>query len=77
MSEDTSYYDVGDISVIDIIRAKLTEEQYRGFLLGNIIKYSLRINHKGQEKADSGKISEYSMWLNESYYKVFEENQND
>jgi len=40
----SKYYDVGGIEVLDIIKAKLTNEQFRGFLLGNIQKYSLRCN---------------------------------
>lgn len=59
------YYDVGGISTIDIIRAKLTEEQYKGFLLGNIIKYNSRLNWKGEPQKDSEKLSMYSMWLQE------------
>lgn len=61
------HYDVGGISVIDIIRAKLTEEQYKGFLLGNIIKYSTRLNWKGESQKDADKLSEYSMWLGKAF----------
>lgn len=60
-----SYYDVGGVSTIDTIRAKLTNEQYEGFLLGNIIKYALRLNHKGQEEKDKKKLAEYAKWLEE------------
>ena len=78
MSSD-SYYDVGGITTIEIIRKKLTPEQYRGFLLGNILKYSSRINHKGNFVADSAKLNEYSLWLADDaaqltvYYKEDEE----
>jgi hypothetical protein len=41
------YYDKGGIQVLDVIRAKLTPEQYEGYLLGNAIKYRLRANFKG------------------------------
>jgi hypothetical protein len=67
MSTKNSYYDTGGIAVIDVIRAKLTPEQYQGFLLGNTIKYALRLNHKDQQIADSNKLAEYAVWLNESY----------
>jgi len=40
------YYDAGGIELIDIIRAKLTPEQYQGFLLGNALKYLCRCNWK-------------------------------
>ena len=58
-----NHYDAGGIKSLDVIRAKLTPEQYKGFLLGNVIKYSLRLNHKGQAKADAEKLCEYAYWL--------------
>ena len=58
-----SHYDAGGISTIDVIKNKLTKEQYEGFLLGNVIKYSLRLNHKGCKAADAAKMKEYSAWL--------------
>ena len=54
------YYDVGNIETLDIIQAKLTPEQYEGFLLGNMIKYSCRANFKDQKTRDIEKISFYS-----------------
>jgi hypothetical protein len=59
------HYDAGGISAIDVIRAKLTAEQFRGFLLGNVIKYALRFNHKGAPGKDSAKMVEYAAWLND------------
>lgn len=60
------YYDAGGIGVIEYIKAKLTKEQYIGFLLGNILKYSSRLQHKGDAKNDSKKLAVYSKWLEES-----------
>lgn len=40
------HYKVGGIETIDYIQAKLTPEQYKGYLLGNIIKYTSRFQHK-------------------------------
>ena len=53
------YYDHGGIEVLDIIKAKLTSDQYKGFLLGNVIKYSCRANFKGQMNRDIEKIDFY------------------
>lgn len=36
-----------DIEVIDIIRSVLSEEEFSGYCLGNIIKYILRADKKG------------------------------
>ena len=60
------YYDAGDIETIKIIKAKLTKEQYVGFLLGNVIKYSSRFNWKGCASQDCAKITKYSQWLGEA-----------
>jgi len=60
-----NYYDAGGIESLDIIRAKLTQEQYKGWLLGNIIKYSNRANFKGVFERDIEKINNYSQWLKE------------
>ena len=53
------YYGAGGFETLDIIKAKLTPEQYRGFLLGNIIKYSCRANHKGEFDRDIEKVRFY------------------
>ena len=54
MSTDpkSTYYDAGGIETMDIIRAKLTPEQFKGFLLGNSLKYLCRVNfkHSGWEQ---------------------------
>ena len=65
LDKNSSYYDVGDISVMDVIKAKLTPEQFEGFLLGNTIKYALRLNHKGCKDRDAVKLANYSKLLNE------------
>ena len=65
MSTDdkSTYYSAGGIETIAIIKAKLTPEQYRGYLLGNLIKYACRLNFKGQEARDAEKIAHYADWL--------------
>lgn len=57
------YYDAGGVEVLDVIIAKLTPEQYKGWLLGNIIKYSCRANHKGQFDRDVEKMKFYGTEL--------------
>ena len=66
MSQDekSKYYDAGGIETFRIIEAKLTQEQYEGFLLGNILKYSCRLNFKETDKGrEAEKIYNYSMML--------------
>ena len=57
------YYNTGGIEVINYIRAKLTPEQYKGYLLGNIYKYSGRAQYKGEYEKDITKMSQYVNWL--------------
>lgn len=63
VDKKSSYYDAGGIEVIGIIRAKLTPEQYVGFLLGNVIKYATRLMHKGTPERDAEKVQVYSKLL--------------
>ena len=57
------HYTAGGIETIDFIKAKLTKEQYEGYLLGNIIKYSSRMGLKGEAKIDAGKLHWYTKEL--------------
>ena len=65
--EKAGYYGSGSLEVINIIKEKLTQEQFTGFLLGNIIKYSCRMMKKdaSNRKRDAEKIVYYSTWLSE------------
>ncbi len=40
------HYLVGGIETIDYIQAKLTGQQFMGYLVGNVIKYLSRFEHK-------------------------------
>lgn len=66
MSEQNNYYDVGGITVIDYIKAKLIPEEYKGFLKGNVIKYVSRSAFKEDELSDLKKAQEYLGWLIEA-----------
>lgn len=41
------HYRQGEIECIDAIRAALTDEEWRGFCKGNVLKYVWREKHKG------------------------------
>lgn len=57
-----SHYKQGGMETIKILKAKLTPEQYKGFLMGNIIKYITRHEHKnGVEDLRKAKV--YLNWL--------------
>lgn len=40
------HYTTGGIETIDYLKAKMTSEQFRGFLIGNVLKYVSRYPHK-------------------------------
>lgn len=67
MSRDpnSAHYDAGGIEALAVIEAKLTPEQYKGYLLGNLLKYSLRYNFKGSQDGDARKAAYYASWLEE------------
>ena len=61
------HYLVGGIEVIDYIKAKLTPEEFRGYLKGNVIKYISRADHKNG-MIDWGKAD----WYVDRYRKEVE-----
>jgi len=61
----SNYYDCGGIEVMPIVKAKLTEEQFTGAMLSNIIKYACRCNFKGSFQRDVEKIKVYATLLDE------------
>lgn len=56
------------MEVIDFIEAALTEEEFRGYLKGNNLKYIYREPHKGNSKQDVAK----SIWYAERYKEALE-----
>jgi len=72
MSKDpnSNYYDAGNLETLDVIKAKLTKEQYKGYLLGNALKYQCRLNFKGlsdkDQLRDAEKAANYTAWLRDS-----------
>jgi hypothetical protein len=54
------------LEVVDMIRAVLTPEQFRGYCLGNLIKYRMRAGKKTMSPMeDLGKAHVYEKWLAE------------
>lgn len=59
-----SHYQKGNgQEVIDIIRSVLTPEQFSGYLIGNQLKYLLRINDKDTPEMNHGKVNWYNSFL--------------
>ncbi len=46
------HYTQGNMETIDMIKESLTEEEFSGYLKGNILKYVCRYKHKGMPLKD-------------------------
>ena len=61
--------------VLDVIRYALSEEEYLGFLKGNVIKYVLRAPYKGELKQDWEKASYYADLVKKFSDRISDEEQ--
>ena len=59
------HYTQGSKETIDMIKESLTEEEFSGYLKGNILKYVCRYKHKGMPLKDLMK----SQWYLEKLVK--------
>ena len=59
MVNSPSHYQMNGVEAIDIIKAALTPEEYRGYLKGNALKYMLREPFKGNPAQDVAKAKWY------------------
>lgn len=53
------HYTQGSMETIDMIKESLTEEEFSGYLKGNILKYVCRYKHKGMPLKDLMKSQWY------------------
>ena len=59
MVNHPEHYCSGGIETIDYMKAKLTPEEFRGYLKGSIIKYSSRLDKKFNTLEDAKKLRWY------------------
>ena len=57
------HYNQGGIECIEAIKASMSEEEYLGFLKGQVIKYLWRYRHKGKPEQDLKKAEYYNTKL--------------
>lgn len=62
-TEEAKHYQVAEVQPIEIMQMYLTPEEMVGGLKWQVIKYILRIGHKGSDREDAGKCNQYSQWL--------------
>lgn len=47
MVKQPKHYMICDMEALDIIKMTLSEEEFKGYILGNVLKYRLRAGKKG------------------------------
>lgn len=57
------HYTAGGIETIDFLQAKLTRDEFIGYLKGNVLKYGSRLGKKGNTDIDAGKMAWYALKL--------------
>ena len=73
MVNSPGHYQLDGMEDIDIIKAALTPEEYRGYLKGNALKYMLREPFKGNSKQDVAK----SQWYLSRYHGLLPVNKEE
>ena len=53
------HYNKGGIEAIDGIKSSMSDEEFKGYLKGNCMKYLWRYNYKGKPKEDLEKSQWY------------------
>lgn len=72
MVNNPAHYQHGGIETLDIIKSMLSEEEFKGYLKGNILKYRERAEHKGNATQDYAKAKFYYDMLHSDDSKGFE-----
>jgi hypothetical protein len=67
--KNPEHYRKKDFEAIDVIKSVLTEEQYTGYLIGNSLKYLLRVNDKDTVQMNISKAEWYANRLEQELEK--------
>lgn len=59
------HYKQGGLEIIDVMRKKMSKEEFRGFCKGNVLKYITRAEYKNGLE-DYKKALQYLTWLVEA-----------
>ena len=61
-ASDAKHYQALSEQPIEIMQKLFSAEQLKGFLLGNVIKYSLRCGLKDNPAKEMQKVAQYAAW---------------
>ena len=67
--KNPDHYKKQDFEAIEVIKSVLTEEQFTGYLIGNSLKYLLRVNDKDTVQMNVGKAEWYASRLEKELEK--------
>lgn len=67
--KNPEHYQKKDFEAIEVIKSVLTPEQYAGYLIGNSLKYLLRVNDKDTVQMNIGKAEWYASRLEQELEK--------
>ena len=67
--KNPEHYQKQDFEAIDVIKSVLTEEQFTGYLIGNSLKYLLRVNDKDTVLMNISKAEWYANRLEKELEK--------
>lgn len=67
MVNHPDHYTVGGVETLDVIEAKLSQSEFQGYCLGNILKYLMRAGYKGKQLEDLKKAQFYLNRMIDSY----------
>lgn len=74
LASDQEHYKASAMQPLEVMQAFFTPEQFKGFLLGNFVKYTMRAMHKGQAESDHDKAKQYLYWYslvkNDADYRI-------
>ena len=59
MVTSPKHYRMQGVEAIDILEMSMTEEEFMGYLKGNMLKYIMRYKHKNKPKEDLQKAEWY------------------
>ena len=59
MDNSPKHYRMQGVEAIDILEMSMTEEEFMGYLKGNMLKYIMRYKHKNKPKEDLQKAEWY------------------
>lgn len=51
---------------IEVMQANMTQDEFIGYMKGNITKYVLRMGRKDDVKKEAAKIRRYAQWLEQA-----------